>query len=368
MGTYKVIQDIEADDKLLGPLSLRQFIYAAIVVAMGFVAFKLGELSIFLVIPFIPPIIFFGLLAAPLGREQSSEVWLLAKIRFFLKPKKRVWNQDGIQELVTITAPKKIEKILSKNLSETEVKSRLEALANTIDSRGWAVRNVNVNMFAQPAYVGGGDSDRLMDASSMVAEVPSYDITASDDILDEQNNPRAQNLDRLINQSAQARKQELVNMMQRGSATAATNGATAQSVAPPANPPPPSTNQQDYWFMNPQAAAQATTQVAAPAPEPTVTPQDEQQLLNQIHANKNKPSSQGHMRVLQPIDDQTATTPPPTQPTPAPTQPTMTSTPDPAILGLANNDDLDVATIARQAHKTADKQKPSDDEVVISLH
>ena len=28
MATYKVIQDIEAEDKLIGPLTLRQFIYA----------------------------------------------------------------------------------------------------------------------------------------------------------------------------------------------------------------------------------------------------------------------------------------------------------------------------------------------------
>jgi len=45
----------------------------------------------------------------------------------------------------------------------------------------------------------------------------------------------------------------------------------------------------------------------------------------------------------------------------------MTPAPDPAILGLANNDDLNVATIAHEANKAKDK-KPPDDEVVISLH
>lgn len=30
MAVYKVLQDIEAEDKLIGPLTLRQFIYAAI--------------------------------------------------------------------------------------------------------------------------------------------------------------------------------------------------------------------------------------------------------------------------------------------------------------------------------------------------
>jgi hypothetical protein len=41
MATYKVLQDIEAEDKLLGPLTLKQFIFAAVAIAIGFVEFKL---------------------------------------------------------------------------------------------------------------------------------------------------------------------------------------------------------------------------------------------------------------------------------------------------------------------------------------
>lgn len=40
--------------------------------------------------------------------------------------------------------------------------------------------------------------------------------------------------------------------------------------------------------------------------------------------------------------------------------------PNPAIYELANNDDLDIATIARQAEKSS--HEDGDDEVVISLH
>jgi len=39
MATYKVIQDIEAEDKLVGPLTLRQFIYAAIAAICGYLSF-----------------------------------------------------------------------------------------------------------------------------------------------------------------------------------------------------------------------------------------------------------------------------------------------------------------------------------------
>ena len=62
MAQYKVIQDIEAEDKLLGPLTLRQFIYAAITVVLGFIAYKFAAISPYLIILFLPEMLFFGLL------------------------------------------------------------------------------------------------------------------------------------------------------------------------------------------------------------------------------------------------------------------------------------------------------------------
>jgi len=50
---------------------------------------------------------------------------------------------------------------------------------------------------------------------------------------------------------------------------------------------------------------------------------------------------------------------------PMPPAEPVTHKADPAILELANNDDLDVATIARQANKEIRK---SPDEVEIRLH
>jgi hypothetical protein len=40
---------------------------------------------------------------------------------------------------------------------------------------------------------------------------------------------------------------------------------------------------------------------------------------------------------------------------------------DPAILSLANNNDLNVSTIARQANKAKHGEEPPQDEVVVSL-
>jgi hypothetical protein len=41
MAVYKVIQDIEAEDKLLGPLTLKGFIYAMIAGTCAYINFRL---------------------------------------------------------------------------------------------------------------------------------------------------------------------------------------------------------------------------------------------------------------------------------------------------------------------------------------
>lgn len=363
MSTYKVIQDIEAEDKFLGPLTLKQFIYAAIAAVCTYLSFLLitkGAGIIALI--FLPFILSAGFFAWPWSRDQPTEVWALAKIRFMLKPHRRIWNQSGVKELVTITAPKKIEKILSKNLSETEVRSRLEALANTIDSRGWAIKNVNVNLYSQTSYATVDDSDRLVSPSSLPQDVATIDVQPSDDILDERTNPTAQHFDQMIAASAQSQKQQIATQMRQA----------ANNPSGSLNPPP------DYWFMRGESTVPATvpsgystfqkSQVVTPGVHENIKKSaapsaSEQALLSKIHAEQNKPNpAYGRTHTIAPLSEQKAQKP--SQP---PSPPPIPAAPDPGILQLANNDDLNVATIARQADK-ANKKEPPKDEVVISLH
>lgn len=314
MAQYKVLQDIEAEDKLLGPLSLRQFIYAAITIALGFVAFRLFMTPAwFLGFIFVPPALFFGLLAAPLGGQQSSEIWLLAKIRFFLKPRRRIWDQSGIQQLVTITAPKKVEKQLTKGYSQDEVKSRLKTLSTTLDTRGWAVKNAS-NMYAVQQ---NDSSDRLLDIATQ--DAPSIYVEPTADMLDPSTNPRAQAMDQMITKSAQQHRQTIDE------------------------------NVKKY-------AHEAKTKV------PPLTEKDEQNLLNKIHDQQAQPTEFGsHMKTIQPF----SATPKQndTKQRPAPVTPPA----DPAILNLVENSEgLSVRTIAHEAERL--KKREDDDEVVISLH
>lgn len=370
MATYKVIQDIEAEDKILGPLTLRQFIYGLIAVFFLYICFLCISKGIpYLLVIFLPPALFTGFFAFPFGKDQSTEVWALAKIRFMIKPRRRIWDQSGIKELVTITVPKKVERVLTNGLSQTEVQSRLTALANTIDSRGWAVKNVNVNLYSQPAPLVDADSDRLINLDSIPREVPTYDVQAADDILDATNNPIAHQFQEMIDASSQTHRRELIDEL---------NGIRAEEKAKATATP------NDYWFLHQSQAPDnlpadqtvfgaaavvhpGTTDVIEAAPE---TPA-EHQLAEQFKEHEQTQKiSYAHMRTIQPL----GSTPVPSAqqaPSPAPTtdddtaQASVTSTPNPAILSLASNNDLNVSTLAREAKKATDQS--SEDEVVISL-
>lgn len=376
MAVYKVIQDIEAEDKFLGPLTLKQFIFAgitALCLYLGFIFFTKNLW--YLALPLLPVIGIGGFLAFPWGRDQPTEIWLLAKLRFLFKPRKRIWDQSGVEELVTITVPKNNNYQYVNTLTQNEVRSRLRALAETIDSRGWAVKNVNLNMFSPQTagIIATPGSDRLLDASTLPHEVSNLDITASDDIMDAQNNPLAQQLDMMISQSEKQHRAatlEKMHDLQAGNGTDEPSGLGA---------PAP-----NYWFIN--------------QPDPSSTPtsladdqlsDEEQALLDHLHEEEARAAAtpiNGHLRVIEPLSKKKRTvktkakvdaaTKPKGQPTseirqdptppltPPPAPAAVTPPPDPAILELAANNDLSVASLAREANA---KLGPPD-EVVIKLH
>jgi hypothetical protein len=422
MATYKVIQDIEAEDKLIGPLSLRQFIYAAICIGCGFLCFWLSSKGgWYLGIVFIPPALLFGFLAVPWKGDQPTEVWALAKINFMMKPRNRIWNQSGVKELVTITAPKTIERVYTNGLSQTEVRSRLKALADTIDSRGWVIKNISAASYSQPGFLAQQSTDRLLEVDAMPQDVPAFTTQASDDMLDMQNNPVAQKFGNMIAASEKAHRDQIVarmNAPEQPMPVAPPVPMTPAPIAPPTTQPmQPAGN--DYWFLNqpaqggttlPQDTVTFNTQVVAPGTTPDALPitaaaptPAEEEFIKHLKAQPVfSPNMHGHLHVVQPLSAQQAQAQAdnaqamqqaaqpaqqavaqpgvplqqvtPSAPAPAPQAPPqvaaaaateqVTPAQDTAILDLARNDDLNVATLAREAQKRKELQ----DEVVISLH
>ena len=390
MAVYKVIQDVEAEDKILGPLTLKQLIFAAIAAGAIFVAFRLvmATGAFYVAIPFLPIILVFGILAAPLGRDQPTEMWLAAQIRFFTKPRVRIWDQSDIKHLVTITAPVRIEKIYTDGLDQNQVKSRLKALSSTLDSRGWAAKNVDINLFATTEYATA--TDRLIDPTSLPAAVSDLDIHASDDILDADNNQTAHYFDELMETSTKAYHESLVNKIhtaaaQQGQQPSPTNPVPSPTPIPdPTTQPPPSAPQDDNTNDDDGTDDDSDTSGdESYATQPKISLQ-EQQLLEhakQEQARAQMQSNTHHKVVLtagqqaaQALEEEQALqrSDEPTiedilqlDPEPTAAQETETHLSKADTIELANAN-LKVSTIAGLAKHKTDEKRDSD-EVVIKL-
>lgn len=424
MATYKVIQDVEAEDKLVGPLTLRQFIYALVAVGFGYLTFFLSAHGAgALAVPFAPVAIIAAFFAYPWGRDQPTELWALAKIRFFFKPRKRIWDQSGAKELVTVTAPKKLNINYTNGLSQTEVHSRLKVLADTLDSRGWAVRNADPNSPNQVVQaIGNQKSDRLVIATpAPVPQTIETDVKDADDIMDTQNNPIAKQFDTMITASAQAHRQQIIQSLQQTQpvSSGADNATTNTPQTTTTNDAGGTATSNSRWFLgqpmqpsvtSSQSAVTFNEQIVAPGTAPTslpvtsATPTDEEEeLIKKIEAEDSKPAvTYAHLHTIQPLSAQPTVQAATAQTTPTQAQPvahsgdledaenarkaeevrlamqkvsqsfltgkkqtqaSVTQLQDAGILDLASNNDLNVATIAREAQK----RRPQD-EVVILLH
>lgn len=136
MGQYKVPQDVESEDKLLGPLSLRQFIYVLIALAWGGVIWRIFSLLklniVFMIIAILPVSGLFILLGIGRRNEQSFENYFVAMVRFAFVPRIRVWDKDLSTESVIKAEKEKPVVVDSKNVS----KSSLEQLAIIMDTHG----------------------------------------------------------------------------------------------------------------------------------------------------------------------------------------------------------------------------------------
>lgn len=137
MGQYKVPQNVEAEDKILGPFSFRQFVYLLIAAASGFLVWLFGSILWPLALIPLPIMIFMLALALPLRKDQPMETYLLAIARFFFLPKKRIWSSGDTGVTVTIDASTNDGQPALKDIRGQEASNRLSFLAQVLDTGGW---------------------------------------------------------------------------------------------------------------------------------------------------------------------------------------------------------------------------------------
>lgn len=332
MAVYKVPQDVEAEDKLLGPFSFRQFIYL-IVAALGILAaYLLAQLFVGLAIIPLPMIALFLVLALPLRKDQPMETYLIALVSFFLKPHRRMWVPDGAVGTVQITAPKIIEQQLTKGFGGEEAAYRLNYLAQVVDTRGWATRGV-------------------ANSNGIMVEEAAAEAAKAEDILDDQAGI-SQSFDNMIAKNDTSYKQAVMQQFQQAIQQPQQQGMPLPSLNPQPQPAPEP-------VQTPEPPVEPAA-VNTPAPQPSLTSAfSYQPTNNDASLDYNPYPNSMHQKVIDP-SGQKPPTPPVEQKQTAPSEPPVS----PDIMRLASNNDLSISAIAREAHRIEDKDEQ---EVVISL-
>ena len=396
MAVYKVPQDVEAEDKLLGPFSFRQFIYLVVAVLGGGLAYFLGTIFIGLAIIPLPISIIFLVLALPLKKDQPMEVYAAAILSFYLKPRRKLWEPDGILTMVEFTNDGPIDKEYSPDITFNEARQRISYLSNLVDSNGEIIRMQGVTN------------------PSLQADV-SAESTQVEDIHDEDAMIN-QKFDAMINHHNQLRREQILENLSNGYTGVENNQQSAPqpmpefipqdqvpqfapqfAPQPPFIPPQPMTQptfQPDYQPQPiPQPMPDFNAYQPQPKPNPIMPPEfyppappfnmpPEQFQTPQ----PNYPPAPQPMPEFIPQDQvpqfapQFAPQPPFTPPQSGPQSMSPESTqspsndyhfnPSPDIINLANNNDLSVQTLAAEAKKIADRNKKllgEEEEVVISL-
>ena len=332
MAQYKVPQDVEADDKLLGPFTFRQFIY--LMVTGGCIALTVALFQIFPLLILIPaPVaIFFAVLALPLKKDQPMETYLAAIVSYHLKPKKRLWNAGQRESTIMITAPKKVENPRKRDITGEEASTRLSFLANVIDTEGYAIRDNTITPLNADFIANNADTPDMFE------------------------NYSSANLDNMISREKDAHRAAIVEQMRAAINSAdeylpttvnSYAGVSAAGDAPwgPAGPEPKASGSDGrYGAAGPAAVAPPTVPQAAVS-QGTVSPAAKgttyaDPLKSPVVIRPNGLKDQG----------------------------TKSAATKAKLDALAHNKDFSVETIAKEANRIEKKAKKEEKEVFVSLH
>lgn len=348
MARYKVPQDVEADDKLLGPFSFRQCVY--ILIAGILLACAVGLFQIFPALAIIPVpfALFLLILALPLKKDQPMETYVAALISYWIKPRTRLWTPGQRESTIEISAPKIVEAPRTRNLTSDEATHRLSFLSDIVDSGG---RSIN------------GDTAVNRDFAAEAANTP--DIFESG---------RFNSLSGTIRKDEDARRAAVVKEMQAAIekneyiGSAPTPSAPAKPAVPSVSPAviqpdsATSSHRDLYDFVSNLEAQNRASGPSAPeqqssAPQRPLEPQrtPESAEKSQVEEQKIQEKSRAETH-----SEKTATEKSSKNPSP--------NSPNQDIIELTTDSDLSIATIQKEAGRINKKHNRDPGEVFISLH
>lgn len=305
MAQYKVPQDVEADDKLLGPFSFRQFVY--LLIAAGCIAVGVGLWQLFPLLVIIPiiPALFFMILALPIKKDQPMETYLAALVSYYLKPRTRLWETGQRNTTIEITAPKIVDDNRQRDISGEEAVHRLSFLADIVDTEGYAIKGaVSNNMVRE---------DLVAEANATVDMFETHHFDALGDTIQKDENERHAEVIKEMQEAIE--ESEKINPSKEG----------GELIQKRFDDEPK--RSESLEAKSPKIDSPAVIMPGTPVAEKLV------EQSNRVVQNSSQKTSQNPIK--------------------------------PSIIELANNSDFSVATIAKEANRINRKEEG---EVFISLH
>jgi len=195
MGQYKVPQNVETEDKILGPLSIKQFIYLIIGVLWAFLMWRLFSwflpLAALLALPVSGMLV---LLAFGQREGVPFEDYVVAFIRFLILPRKLEWQKDDAKETIVKDDKPKVAEPELKNVSQGQLKQ----LASIIDTRGGGKDpSIQLQEEGDTAAAYAARVIGPQNAGPSPRSVEGQYATPNDDILDEAGT-RSQGVNQLL--------------------------------------------------------------------------------------------------------------------------------------------------------------------------
>ncbi|MFH2104922.1 MAG: PrgI family protein [Parcubacteria group bacterium] len=135
---FAVPQFIEVEDKVIGPLTVRQFLYMVAGGVFLLIAWSLADISLFIVLALIVVVIVVTFSFVKIN-GRPFQVFLISFIYFHTNPRLRVWfREPALDKIKTlskekkVTAQKEMETMVLPG-GRRLVKSRLQDISNALD-------------------------------------------------------------------------------------------------------------------------------------------------------------------------------------------------------------------------------------------
>lgn len=133
---FVVPQFIDVEDKIIGPITTRQFVIMLVAVLTGFIVYKLADLALMLVIN-IPLVVFAVVLAFVKINGVPFHFFLLNVLQTFKRASVRIWNKSlSDAQIIALSQVEVPPPPAPKIYKEAPPTSRLNQLALVVNTGG----------------------------------------------------------------------------------------------------------------------------------------------------------------------------------------------------------------------------------------